>query len=416
MWKYIFDSTNFEEKPFDKWTVIFYFEKNKDEKFSECFNHASRKNSKRFTWYTDIKKFLAIPENQQVKIYFTIWNEVIIPFIPVEWGFLIDIKSYIDFQENITGNSTWWKIKAFLTQTFNIHSANEDQINLLVAQNTKEENIIEIIRKLPLEKQTTLLQSLQTEFWKWWSFDLKSDAELFFLKIGDIDNREIVIEQLKRLEQNNFENIENALSISKIDKILDVWEKNKENEDESFWQKLFENEEYTWVFQQLFPYPILFLQWETYVGWKSSKWRNGQWWVATDFIYKNLSSNSFALIEIKTPGTLLIEKKVYRWKRWTDNTNEIYPPNRSLSWSIIQLQNQIQTWIEDFLTTLGRDFSQEELNHLHPHWILLIWNIDSLTSRQKESFILFRRTIKDITIVTFDELFEKIKSLKQIYE
>ncbi len=158
------------------------------------------------------------------------------------------------------------------------------------------------------------------------------------------------------------------------------------------------------------------MQWETYVWWKNTKWRNWQGWVVTDYLYQNKTSKSFAFVEIKTPETLLISNSTYRWKKETDNTNEIYSPKDSLSWAIVQLQKQINTWIENFLTILWKDFQENWLNHLDTSWILLIWNLEKLNTKQKESFLLFRKTMNNITIVTFDELFNKIKLLKNIYE
>ena len=396
---YNFDPKNFEEKWFDNWTVVFYFEKNKDEEFSECFNHASRKKSKRFTWYTDIKKFLAISENQEVKIYLTIWNRDIAPFIKIDWGFLIDIKSYIDFQENITGNSTWWKMRAFLTQTFNIH--NQDQINRLIAQNTKEENIIEIVWNLELEKQTILLQSLQNKFWKWWNFDLKSDVEWVFLQIGNIYNRKIVIKQLQKLEQNNFANIENALSISKIEQVLEIWEANKNNSSEEFWQTTFET--HNWILSQVFSIPMIFMKWKPYCWWKSLE---NSWWVMSDLWYKNLLTDVSIFIEIKTPKSEIIWKK-YRGKEEWEN-NVIFGMSNELTWGIVQVSNQRETAISEF-------WKSWDIKIHNASSLLVIWSIPE-DEDKKRSFSLFRNSNKDVGIITFDELFEKIKILRKIYE
>ncbi len=395
-----------------KWDKLpIYFENGKNSEFYKILWH-NKDAFKGKKWLIDF-----VSRNPEIKIFINAGDSELI-FREVEWWFLVWIEAFYEFQYNIEG-SDFQKVEAFLKQKSSLHnstSTREEKDNFII-QHWTEENITKIVRNLPPERQTALLQSLQTEFWKWWGFNLKSDAEWVFLQIGDIDNREIVIEQLKKLEQNNFENIENALSISKIDKILDVWENNKENDDESFWQSLFENEEYTWVFQQLFPYPILFLQWETLVGWKNTRWRNGHWWVATDFLFQNLSNWSFALVEIKTPKAQLIKIwTTYRWDKDSWDTNEIYSPEFELTWWIVQLQNQIETGINKFLTQLWEDFSEEKLNHIHPHWILLIGTVSTLAWKQKDSFHLFRKTMKDITIVTFDELFEKIKALKQIYE
>lgn len=408
----MFLAWNYAIQSYFKWEKIrIFFESSKNTEFYEVLWH----NKDTFWWKKGLMDFLS--KNPSVSIFIDA-GEPDLTFKKVEWGFLIWIKAFYEFQKNISGSDAQ-KVDAFLKQKSNIHNSTYSEAEKVefISSNTTEENISDIINKLSPEKQKSILSFLKTKLWEWWDFNLKSDAEWVFLAIGNIENREIVIEQLKKLEKNNFANIESALSISKIDKILNIWEANKNNSDEWFWQKLFEEEDYLWVFQQLFPYPIVFLQWETYVGGKNSKWRNWQGGVVTDFLGQNLSNNSFALIEIKTPETPLIhEWSTYRGDKDSWNNNEIYSPNWELSWAIIQIQNQIETGIEDFLTGLWKDFSKEWLNHLHPHWILLVWKLDSIIDRKKASFLLFRKTMKDITIVTFDELFDKIKSLRKIYE
>ncbi len=397
---YTFNSENFEEKWFDEWTVVFYFEKEKDEQFEEFLGHA-KKWQRTFYRFSDIKKFLAIEENDTVKIYITIWEEDIKPFIKVDDGFLIDLKSYIEFQKTIR---SWGSMKAFLTQTFNIHSADQNQIDLLVAQNTKEENIIEILKKLPKEKQATLLQSLQAEFWKWWNFDLKSDWEWIFLQIGEIENRDIVIEQLKKLEQNKFANIESALSISKIDQALEIWKVDKNNSHEvSFWQKFLKDN--PWILSQVFPAPYAIFENEFYVWWHYSG--SLSWSKKTDFWYKSLYFWNTAIIEIKTPTTNLVSKNLYGTRKW------IYPMSDDLIGAISQVLNQKDLLQKDYL----QNNAEKDFKVWNPKIILIVWSNESekMNKDQIACFELFKNSNKDIDIITFDELFEKISLLRQLY-
>ncbi|MDI9357260.1 MAG: hypothetical protein QM536_09580 [Chitinophagaceae bacterium] len=58
--------------------------------------------------------------------------------------------------------------------------------------------------------------------------------------IVDENTKNKVIDHFKNLENNNFENIENILQKAKLEKIIETFEKNIKNCDESFWQNFFE--------------------------------------------------------------------------------------------------------------------------------------------------------------------------------
>lgn len=240
----------------------------------------------------------------------------------------------------------------------------------------------------------------------------EGNVEGVFLQIADPQNSKWVIENLKHLENINFENLNNIIGVAKIENILEEWERNKNNSDEKFWQDFLHTN--FWILQQVFSYPIVLLQGETYVGGKNSKGRNGKGGVVTDFLGQDQTTNSLAVIEIKTPCSKLIGG-IYRGDKHSSNTNESYSIDGELSGAIVQLQNQINTAITNFKNTLEEDFREEQLNHICPHGILIIGCIDNLTLEEKKSLFLFRKTIKDITIITFDEMFKKINLLKKVF-
>lgn len=239
----------------------------------------------------------------------------------------------------------------------------------------------------------------------------EENAEGIFVQISNPNNKDLVKDRLKRLEENNFDNLQSLISSTKIDKILEKWEKNKTNSDESFWQDLFESN--VWVLQQLFSYPIIILQGETYVGGKNTQGRNGHGGVATDFLGQDLSTNSFAVIEIKTPMTKTVGG---RYRGEIGGVNETYSMDSELSGGVVQLQNQVHTAIQKFKDNLGEDFSKEKINHLCPHGVLIIGKSTDLNESEKKSFFLFRKSFKDITIMMYDELFKKIEFLRRIFD
>jgi hypothetical protein len=239
----------------------------------------------------------------------------------------------------------------------------------------------------------------------------EQNANKIFLDIGKVENKNMVVKQLKSLESKNFDKLEHVINFARLDGAIDKIKVNLNNSKESFWQKFFE--ENTWVLNQLFSFPVIYLNGETYLGGKNSNGRNGQGGVATDFLLKNGSNGSFAVVEIKTPMEAITGRH-YRGKKNTGNNNTLFSVTQKLTGGLIQLEDQIYTAIDYFEKNLAKDF--KNISFLNPTGILVIGNYSVLTLEQKKSFDLFRRSIGNNQIITFDEVLEKLKSLKKIYE
>jgi len=125
-----------------------------------------------------------------------------------------------------------------------------------------------------------------------------------------------------------------------------------------------------------------------------------------DFLYKNKITSYVNLVEIKTPKTKLIGSE-YR--------NGIYGISSELSSSIIQLLSYKDEMQKDYYTLFAKSESKFEL--INPKCILICGNItDSLKNNcQKSSFELFRKNLKDVEIIAYDELFSKIDIFLNIF-
>jgi hypothetical protein len=191
---------------------------------------------------------------------------------------------------------------------------------------------------------------------------------------------------------------------------IEEMENNMTNGDEAFWQDFFSRN--SWILHQVFAYPVFYLNGETYLGGKNSSGRNGAGGTATDFLLKNGSTGSFAVIEIKTPVNQLVGVEY----RGTDDglENQIFSMNKELSGGIVQMENQIRIAVEEFGGPLTRDYPG--LNYLNPCGVLLIGKYEGLTDEQKRSFFLFRKSLGKNLVYTYDELLEKIKLLRGVYE
>lgn len=178
-------------------------------------------------------------------------------------------------------------------------------------------------------------------------------------------------------------------------------------DSERYWQDFFG--EHPWILQSAFAFTAFQLQGETYVGGKSCGGRNGQGGVATDFLFQDESTQSFAVVDIKTPATDLMANHVYRGKDGTSGSNVVYPASVHLSGGVIQIRTQIAEAIRSFDAVLG--YSYPELNRIHPHGVLVAGTYADLNEEQRRSFNHFRRGLFGLTVITFDELLSRLKQL-----
>jgi len=171
--------------------------------------------------------------------------------------------------------------------------------------------------------------------------------------------------------------------------------------NEEKWQDFFKNN--SWIFSQLFAYPTVLIKDKAYVGGKTIYNIEGK---IVDYLYKNKLTKNSALIEIKTHTSRLLSKKPYRGE-------DVFFLDKNLSGAINQALDQKHTYLRDFKSTLVEG---EEYESFDPKCLIIIGKISSLTKKQLKSFELFRRGLKDIEIITFDELYEKIKSILEIFK
>jgi hypothetical protein len=116
-------------------------------------------------------------------------------------------------------------------------------------------------------------------------------------------------------------------------------------------------------------------------------------------------TNFTVLVEIKTPGTPLLQGKAeIRSGAWS--------LSKELTDALAQIEANIDTW--DKQGSLQPD-NREELENrgiytVQPKGIIVIGNLSQLNNRSKrETFQRFRRSIHGIDIITFDELYARAK-------
>jgi hypothetical protein len=203
------------------------------------------------------------------------------------------------------------------------------------------------------------------------------------------------------LFKSNFEEaVLMGNSARRLIELLQMWDANKENGDEGFWQiKLKEN---AYAISQLFSVPVTLIQDRAYVGGMSLDGKDARF---LDFMFSGGSANDAILVEIKTPATKLLGRK-YR--------KNVYPPSFELSGSIVQVNDYCHSLRENILKAKEPNV---EINTFSPRRIVIIGNYEKeLTEATKRnSFEFFRSALVGIDVVTFDEFFAKVEHLAKLF-
>ena len=200
-------------------------------------------------------------------------------------------------------------------------------------------------------------------------------------------------DELAKLK-SNIEYVELDGLINRYDKMI-----NNKRLKEDHWQKFFAENRF--ILNLAFGYPITIVKDQASVGGHRLDGSGGK---IVDFLVKNKVTNNAAIVEIKTPGTPLLNKKPYR--------SEVYQPSGDLSGSISQVLDQKHYFQREFAQKMQNSkISDLELYSVH---CCLIIGTTPTEADQVQSFEYCRGNSKDVGIVTFDELLTKLKQFQNL--
>ena len=189
-------------------------------------------------------------------------------------------------------------------------------------------------------------------------------------------------------------------SVRRILDILRLWDANRNNSDEEFWQRTFKENAY--VLSQVFAVPMIFIKDKAYVGGMNIERSDARF---VDYLFSAESSREAILIEIKTPTTPLFASE-YR---------DLRPPSRELSGSVLQVSNY-----RGELTRNLRSVTEgtgHEIASFIPRCALIAGNAQEQIkdARDRRSFELYRAGLSDVELLTYDELFRKVEILAELF-
>lgn len=195
----------------------------------------------------------------------------------------------------------------------------------------------------------------------------------------------------------NFIETKNQINVAFLDDIIERFEALMEVkvDNEKAWQSFFG--EHGWLLASVFPYQVILYQQEAYVGGKTIENQEGR---VVDFLFQNGFRDNYALLEIKTHNKLLVKTSAYR-------APSAFAQHDDCSGAIAQCLDQKST----FLREMGSKY-----RILDPKVVLIIGRKGGMTDNQTDAFELMRNNQKNVDIVTFDELLEKLSGLRSILQ
>ena len=193
--------------------------------------------------------------------------------------------------------------------------------------------------------------------------------------------------------------LKREIELATLDRLIEQYESmmSDKSSKEKDWQLLLS--ENAFILNLGFGYPVIKVQDQASVGGRKLSGKGDK---IADFLVKNSMTNNTTIIEIKTPREQLLNKQPFR--------EGVYTSSAVLSGSINQVLAQKHQF-QRSIANIKEDSKVYDIESYSVHCCLIIGTMPSRPDQQK-SFELFRCNSKDVEIITFDELLEKLKQLR----
>jgi hypothetical protein len=193
--------------------------------------------------------------------------------------------------------------------------------------------------------------------------------------------------------------LKNDLELVNLEQLIERFQKMMTNKvSEAQWQRLFQDNPF--IISMVFGIPAVNVQGQASVG---GRRLSGGGEKIADFLVKNSLSNNTAIVEIKTPATELVSLKAYR--------RNVHGPAQELSAAVSQVLDQVYQLQKE----INGIKANSRLYDIESYFVqgILIAGLTPLRADEQKSFEYFRGNSKNVQILTFDELLEKMRSLYQ---
>jgi len=258
---------------------------------------------------------------------------------------------------------------------------------------------------VPIEENDTVAPIREETLQAFIELSQKSGTAVFSKLLAwasEADNIDQVIRKLESLDIDRLQRLNTLAGITSLRKVLTIWQENRGNDDEEFWQVTLAQNPF--VFSQVFSFPVIVIEDKAYVGGKGVENKGGN---ILDFLCANHLTTNVALVEIKTPKTKLLGSQ-YR--------GDIFNVSSEVSGAMIQVSNYRDSLCKEYDRLVNESGKYYEV--FSPKCMVILGNAkgELTTKRQRKSLELFRNGLKDVDIITLAELFGKVEMLLNLLE
>jgi Domain of unknown function (DUF4263) len=169
---------------------------------------------------------------------------------------------------------------------------------------------------------------------------------------------------------------------------------------ESKWQSFLIR--HPFVLNLAFALPVYCVREHAYVGGVGI---DGQGQTIADFLFANRSTGNLSIVEIKTPNAKLLAKSTYR--------SNLFAPSKDLVGAVLQVLDQRFQLAANF-TNLSSDKSLANVYPYSIHCIVIVGQTPECED-SKKSFEFYRTSLRDVIVVTFDELLQKLVGIAALF-
>ena len=210
-----------------------------------------------------------------------------------------------------------------------------------------------------------------------------------------IESAPALVAALEELGPEAHDVLAHGVRMDALRRACAFWTENQSNTAEEFWQRAIAARPF--ILESLFLFPVVLVAEKAYVGGKTVENQHGR---LADYLVKNQLTGNAALIEIKTPSSLLLGPQ-YR---------AVLNASSELTGGVLQVLDYRLTLTQE-IHTLVRN-SADTFDAFRPQCILVIGHTGQLDSEEKRrSFELYRGQLRDVEVVTFDELFGRLERI-----
>lgn len=191
--------------------------------------------------------------------------------------------------------------------------------------------------------------------------------------------------------------LNSEIELVSLTRLIEVFkEKIGKQLSENHWQKFLTANPF--ILKLAFGYPVSIFGEQVSVGGGKFKQSTGK---IADYLVRSGLLGNVSLIEIKKPSTKLLDKAAYR--------GDVYSPSKELSGSVTQILDQRYRLQQE----ITQKKENEDIRDIWAYAVACTVIAGRIPDgkQERKSLELYRSNLRDVVVVTFDELLEKLTSL-----